>query len=405
MAVRGTSPRAWLWVLLWPALAHAQDARLTYQEALSRARTTAPAAALAGSRLEEAQSRRVGAALRWQSNPEFDVAAGPRSGPGAADADVGLRQAFEPRGARAARLAGVDAGIKSAEAGNAVALREAVRDAAIAFLEALYYGERAKILRSVGDVSVDVARAAERRFQAGDVPILDVNLARGAAAKAAAESARADARRQVALGALAERLGLTGTIDPAGRLAEFSRPRDVSALLAGLDDLPDMQRLAAEQLETAADRQVRTTLTRPVFGVSAVYQRDQGANILLGGLSVTLPVFNSGQGLDATTAARARRITLEAQLVRSALDTRVRTLWAAHGTQHTALGAFERDAMPGLDDSESLARRSYEAGQISLAEWLLLRRELLDTRLSHVDLLFSVALAGTELDSVAGVLR
>ena len=405
MAVRGTSPRAWLWVLLWPALAHAQDARLTYQDALARARTTAPAAALAGSRLEEARSRRTGAALRWQSNPEFDVAAGPRSGPGAADADVGVRQAFEPRGARAARLAGVDAGIKSAEAGNAMALREGVREAAIAFLEALYYGERAEILRSVSDVSVDVARAAERRFQAGDVPILDVKLARGAAAKAAAEIANAEARRQVALGALAERLGLTGTIDPEGRLAEFSRPRDVAVLLAGLDDLPDMQRLAAEQQETAADALVRATLARPAFGVSAVYQRDQGANILLGGLSVTLPVFNSGQGLDATTAARARRITLEAQLVRSALEIRVRALWAAHGTQHVALAAFERDALPGLDDSESLARRSYEAGQISLAEWLLLRRELLDTRLSHVDLLFSVALAGTELDSAAGVLR
>ncbi len=405
MAVRGTSPRAWLWVLLWPALAHAQDARLTYQDALARARTTAPAAALAGSQLEEARSRRTGATLRWQSNPEFDVAAGPRSGPGAADADVGVRQAFEPRGARAARLAGVDAGIKSAEAGNAMALREGVREAAIAFLEALYYGERAEILRAVGDVSVDVARAAERRFQAGDVPILDVNLARGAAAKAAAETATAVARRQVALGVLAERLGLAGTIDPEGRLAEFSRPRDVAVLLAGLDDLPDMQRLAAERQETAADTQVRATLARPAFGVSAVYQRDQGANILLGGLSVTLPVFNSGQGLDATTAARARRITLEAQLVRSALDTRVRALWAAHGTQRAALGAFERDALPGLDDSESLARRSYEAGQISLAEWLLLRRELLDTRLSHVDLLFSVALAGTELDSVAGVLR
>lgn len=405
MAVRGTSPRVWLWVLLWPTLAHAQDVRLTYQDALARARTTAPAAQLAGLRLEEARSGHVGASLRWQSNPEFDVLAGPRSGPGAADADVGLRQGFEPRGARAARLAGVDADIRSAEAANGVALRDAVREAAAAFLEALYCGERAQILRSVGAVSLDVARAAERRFHAGDVPILDVNLARGAAAKAAAETASAEARRQVALGALAERLGLTGRIDQEGRLGDHARARDVSALVAGLDDHPDMQRLAAEQQETAADQQVRTTLARPAFGVSAVYQRDQGANILLGGLSVTLPVFNSGQGLDATTAARARRITLEAQLVRGALDTRVRTLWAAHGMQHAALGAFERDAMPGLDDSESLAQRSYEAGQISLAEWLLLRRELLDTRLSHVDLLFSVALAGTELDSAAGVLR
>ena len=405
MAVRGTSPRAWLWVLLWPALANAQDTRLTYQDALARARTAAPAAILIESRLEEARSRRVGAALRWQTNPEFDFAAGPRSGPGVADADIGVRQLFEPRGARSARLAGVDAGIRRAKAENAGTLRDAIREVATAFLEALYYEERAQILRAVRDVSLDVARAAERRFQAGDVPILDVNLARGAAAKAAAELASAGARRQVVLGALAARLGLPGPVSPEGRLAEHARVRDVSALVAAIDTLPEVQRLVAEQQETAADMHVRATLKRSSMGVSAVYQRDQGANIVLGGLTVTLPVLNSGQGLEATTLARARRTALEADLLRRSLETQVRSLWAAHAAQYDALEVFERDGLPGLDDSESLARRSYEAGQISLAEWLRLRRELLDTRLSHVDLQFSVAVAGTELDSAAGVLR
>ena len=64
-----------------------------------------------------------------------------------------------------------------------------------------------------------------------------------------------------------------------------------------------------------------------------------------------------------------------------------------------------RDVLAAIDDSEQLARRSYEAGELRLPEWLLLRRELLETRLTYVDHLFETAASGVAVDVAAGVLR
>jgi cobalt-zinc-cadmium efflux system outer membrane protein len=70
-----------------------------------------------------------------------------------------------------------------------------------------------------------------------------------------------------------------------------------------------------------------------------------------------------------------------------------------------AVRVLEADAIPGLDDNEQLSTRSFEVGQIGLPELLLIRREILDTRSQYLDALLEAALARTDLDASAGVLR
>ena len=70
-----------------------------------------------------------------------------------------------------------------------------------------------------------------------------------------------------------------------------------------------------------------------------------------------------------------------------------------------ALRTFEQDAMPGMDENEALARRSFEVGQISLPELLLVRRELVETRLEYLSRLLEVAQAAIDQDAAAGVLQ
>ena len=69
------------------------------------------------------------------------------------------------------------------------------------------------------------------------------------------------------------------------------------------------------------------------------------------------------------------------------------------------MSAFEQDAMPGVDENEALARRSFEVGQINLAEWLLIRREIVDTRLEFLSRLLEVAEGAIEQAAAAGVLQ
>jgi len=83
----------------------------------------------------------------------------------------------------------------------------------------------------------------------------------------------------------------------------------------------------------------------------------------------------------------------------------VRSLYAAFASREAALSAFEQEAMPGVDENEALARRSFEVGQISLPELLLVRRALVGARLEYLNRLLEVAEAAIEQDAAAGVLQ
>jgi cobalt-zinc-cadmium efflux system outer membrane protein len=78
---------------------------------------------------------------------------------------------------------------------------------------------------------------------------------------------------------------------------------------------------------------------------------------------------------------------------------------AAYRSQVEAVRVLEADALAAAGENEQLARRSYEAGQISLADWLLYRREFLETQREYLDRKLLCALTLVEIDTIAGVLR
>jgi cobalt-zinc-cadmium efflux system outer membrane protein len=90
---------------------------------------------------------------------------------------------------------------------------------------------------------------------------------------------------------------------------------------------------------------------------------------------------------------------------RRIISVEVQTAFAVYQRREAAAIELERNALPGLDDNEALARRSYEAGLLSLAEWLLIRREILETKGEHLTRLLEAAVAGVELEASAGVLQ
>ncbi len=83
--------------------------------------------------------------------------------------------------------------------------------------------------------------------------------------------------------------------------------------------------------------------------------------------------------------------------MRSAID--------AFNLRPAAVRVLEMEAIPGLDENETLTTRSFEVGQLGLPELLLIRREILETRFQYLDALFEAALAKIDLDASAGVLR
>jgi len=163
--------------------------------------------------------------------------------------------------------------------------------------------------------------------------------------------------------------------------------------------------LESELQGALSDVRLGNTFKSPDYGVIARYQRDQGDNIVQGGVRVTLPVFSRGQELIATGSARAARIRGELDAIKTAIRNEIKTAFDAYTYRAEALQELERLALPSLLENETLARRSYEEGEIGLAELLLIRREILETRLAYVTTLLDAALAGVDLEFKSGVLR
>jgi cobalt-zinc-cadmium efflux system outer membrane protein len=394
-------------VVVCAAQAAAQQG-LSLDQVLARARAQAPQVLSAAARIEEARSRMIGARLRARENPTVETVIGPRLSDGSrsTDFDVSAGQLFEPGSRRTARIAGAEAGIDRDSAAADDMRRQAASAAADAFYRALEARERREFLAAAEALAVQMTDIAQRRYRAGDIAVLDVNVGQIRLSRARAERQKAEAAGREALGNLRTLLDLSDEALPSvsGTLGTGGE-KELSALLDAATRRPDLRVLEAERRDADADVAFGRSFGRPDWGWTAQYSREQRDTIVKGGLSLTLPIFNRGQDLTATGFARVARLEIELDTARRSIATEVRSAYDVLQIRLAVVNELEQHGVTGADQNDALARRSFEVGEIRLVDWLLIRRELLETRLALLDAKLEAALARVRLYSAAGVLQ
>ena len=393
-------------VCLQTAIAGAQSRTMTLAEVLGRAREQAPRIVSARLALEETRARLLGASLRFQTNPELDVGVGSRQGPvnRFTDFDIGVGQTFEPGSRRSARVEGANAAMAQSVADLDETTRVVLHSAAAAFYRALHATERIRLLAATQELATRVHSVADRRFKAGDIAILDVNIARASLARVRAEREGAEAAKAIALGELKQILRLDEDIAVDGPLAA-GNDAELNVALEAASQRPELRALEAGVQEAEAEQRLGSTFSKPDYGLGVKYAREEGDHIVFGGLKVTLPFFSKGQELRAVGAARAARLRAELETARSRVQLHVRAAFDGYRRRLAAVRLLEAEAIPGLDENEALTTRSFDVGQLGLLELLLIRREILDTRSQYLDALLEAALARIDLDASAAILR
>ena len=390
---------------LYPGAAGAQTV-LGLADVLARAREQAPQIVTARLAVAEARGRVTGASLRLQANPELDLNAGNRQGGGTRSTDLqfGVNQMFEPGARRSARIAAATAQVDHSAVGVEEVTRDVLRDAALLFYQALYAGERVRLLTASPDLANSIYEVADWRFRAGDLAVLDVNLARSALVRARAQRSAGEAEQAAALGGLRALLRIEGPLAVEGSLALAPAP-EPDTLARSVEQRPELRGLEAAVREADADLSVAKSFQRPNYAVGMRYQREGGDNIVFGGVTFVLPVFSKGQELTATGTARGARLRAELDAARARVRIELQTALAAYDRRAAAARVLETEALPGLDDTDALTTRSFDVGQLGLPDVLVIRRELLDTRFQHLSALLEAALARVQVDAAAGVLR
>jgi cobalt-zinc-cadmium efflux system outer membrane protein len=397
-------PLAALFLLALPAWG--QERVLTLAEALVLAGERGASVVLARGRIEEARARRLQAGRPLQENPVLEAEAGPRFAErDSLDVEAAVSQGLYSGRRRAARLAGAQAALERAEADLAEARRLLLLDVGKAFVRALAERDRIPLLTRSRRTADELLAATERRSEAGEATALELNRARTVAAAARAEQSAAEAERNATLAELKALIGL-----PAGENVEIrgdlmpNPPQELEILLARLETRPDLRALAAELREAEAEILLGEALARPDWGLRGSVSREEDAEIVMAGVAVSLPFHNRGQETLAVGQARAAALSQALAAARGAADTEVRGLYAALILRLAAVRELERLALPALEDNESLAAKSFEAGEIDLGELLLIRREVLETRLTYLDRLLDAAQTRLELEAAAGAL-
>jgi cobalt-zinc-cadmium efflux system outer membrane protein len=379
---------------------------MTLADVMTRARDQAPQITSARLVLEETRARVIGASVRLQNNPELDAWVGNRHAPADrfTDYQFGLAQGFEPGARRSARVAGANAALAESAANIDEVTRTVLRQAASAYYRVVHANERIRLLNAAYELASSVHAAADRRYRAGDIAVLDVNIARVSLARVRADREGAEAAKALAVGQLQRLLRLGDDVAVEGSLAGPT-PANLSVALESAARRPDLRALEAGIQEADAELRLGMSFSNPEYGVGVRYSREEGDQIVLGGMTVTLPMFSKGQEQRALGSARAARLRSELDAAKTRVQLEVRTAFDAYNRRLAAIRTLEADAIPGLDENEQLTTRSFEVGQLGLPDLLLIRRETLDTRFQYLDALLEAALARIDLDASAGMLR
>ncbi len=387
-----------------------QERVLTLEEALAlaqeRGSIRGASVVLARGRIEEARARQAQAGRRFQENPVLEVDAGPRfAEDDSLDFEAGVSQGLYSGRRRSARVAGAQAALERAEADLAEARRQLLQDVQTTFVRALVERARIALLARSRQAADELLAATERRYEAGEATALELNRARTVAAGARAGQSAAEAEGNAALAELEALLGLPAGEDVVirGRL-EPRPPLELEVLLARLDERPDLRALAAELREAEAEVLLGQALARPEWGVRGGVAREEDAEIVTAGFVVSLPLHDRGRETLAVGQARAAALRQALDASRAAAAAEVRGKYTALTRCLAAVRELEQTALPALEDNESLVLKSFEAGEIDLGELLLIRREILETRLTYLDHLLDASLTRFELEAAAGAL-
>ncbi len=394
-----------------PALSQGQEPlSLTLPEALTRAQEHNPELLAARQELEIARGRLVRAQYPNQFNPELGGGGAQRhfaGGPGGStDFDFTLSQELEVAGQRGKRieeatqnLAKVTQQVKDAERLTLAQVKEA-------FYRALSLNRRLQLFRNIEDLNRRLRDIAASRFQAGDVPKMDVNVAAIRLGQARKDTIVATRDYRNTLQEVERLVGVepVGQVVLMGQLTVQPQTLQLDHVLRlALDNRPDLQATKVERQRVAAETALTRRLIIPNPTLQAFYRREEGGQTIAGGaLSFPLPLFDRKQAELTQLAGRASQVTYEQQSVELRIQQEVRDAFRSYEAAREEVGVFETEVLDRAAENFQLMETAYREGKIDLLQVVVVQNDLANAQFSYVDSLLQYWSARTALERAIG---
>jgi cobalt-zinc-cadmium efflux system outer membrane protein len=381
---------------------------LTAAQAVQLALVHSPDLTARRAALEQAEGRLL-TARTPPNNPQLLVEAARRSSPGDTETDheIALSQEIEIGGQRRRRVGQAGAELESARARLGREEQLLAARVRAAFTEALRARDLVEVERASQTLAASLGEVARKRFAAGAVAQVEVNLAQVQLGRAERELHRAEGAYAVARTLLAQAIGLDPAAppEPAGEL-DSAAPAiaPLEALLAGAAERrADLLSLRHELEAARASIELARREAVPNLVVEAFSAREEGTDEIAGGsVAFGIPLFNRNRGAVAVARGVERQLQAQHETAKIAVRQEVAATLARYEAASSAARTLRGQVLGTLGENLDLLQRSFEAGKTSWTEVLVYRREFVDVQREYIDTLTEARLAAIELDLAIG---
>ena len=354
------------------------------------------------------------------TNPTLELqgSSGRQSGsPEERSASIGINQELPLNGKLRLRR---EAGQREAEAAQrqrdnaARLLKEEV--STLAFDLALA-DKRRELAADLVGLNRDLAGVAGERFKAGDIPELELNLAKVELARA--ESRLIEAERDGIQLRLRMSL-LTGlsevAFNPADDLATPAVSQTIQELRKqALASRPDLQALALERskAETETRLAVAEAIPNPTVGVFAQRQRSAtelgdlsstSSDTQLGvRLSIPLPVFDRNQGGRVASRSRLEAAGSRSLALERIVTAEVEGAFSRLSASERILALFKQGIIPQLTENLQLTQEAYRLGEAGILAVIEEQKKFFEVNDGYLAALHGRRVAFVKLESAVAI--
>ena len=124
--------------------------------------------------------------------------------------------------------------------------------------------------------------------------------------------------------------------------------------------------------------------------------------VLTGGLSITLPLLARNQGVIAAARARETAASFRREFVAKSVEAEIRGAYGRYAATRQAVDVFNKSVIQPSQQSVTVLRASYAAGEVRLFDVLTEQRRLIDTQKAYTEAIRQEALARVALERAIG---
>ncbi len=363
----------------------------------------------------------------FRPNPvlETELSSGaPTGSSGEREFSIGYAHTFELGGKRSNRVAVAEIDLEIAQLeirDRERVVRAEVLERYIAAMSAIRNFEAMAQQREVAEQGLTITR---QRVAAGESPRVEEMVLQADVGRLEAERLVLESEVQQAILLLRVVAGFDAAeslrLQPDGdRVAVSTTLED--AIAAGLASRPDLAALRREEARSAAEVQLARSERTPdiaalfrytdsrsqfdYFGFNAagvlspIQDRDR---LLTGGLSITLPILNRNQGHVQAATARQSAATARREYLERSVRAEITGAFSRYLAARRAAQMFQERVIKPSEESVTVLRASYAAGEVQLFDVVAEQRRFIDTQKAYTEAIRQEALARVALERAVG---